>query len=147
MPRARASVRVQTDRRAGSVLALLAAPKVAKAAALVVASQRERIPVSKDGSYGRPPGYARDRIAARPTVSLRGGLAFNVGSDATTPEGFPYPVVLDVGSRPHTIESHGDYPLRNPRTGQVFGKRVHHPGTAPTSWCRGSLAVIRGIRL
>jgi len=129
------------------VLALLAAPKVTKAAQLVAAVQRERIPVSRDGSYGRPAGYARSRIAARPTLSLRGGLAFDVGSDATTPEGFPYPVVLDVGSRPHIIESHGDYPLRNPRTGQVFGKRVHHPGTKATNWCRGSMYVLRGMRL
>jgi hypothetical protein len=126
---------------------LLAAPKVTKAAQLVAAAQRERIPVSKDGSYGRPPGYARSRIAARPTVSLRGGLAYDVGSDATTPEGFPYPMVLDVGQRPHIIESHGDYPLRNPRTGQVFGRRVHHPGAQPTNWCRGSMFVLRGMRL
>lgn len=147
MPKPRASVRVQTSNRAGSILALLAAPKVTKAAALVVAAQRARIPVSKDGSYGNPPGYARERIAARPTVSLRGGLAFNIGSDATTPEGFPYPVVLDRGSGPHTITAHGNYPLRNPRTGQVFGKTVHHPGTRPTYWCTGSVEVLRGMRL
>lgn len=147
MPRPQASVRVQTSNRAGSILALLAAPKVAKAAALVVAAQRARIPVSNDGSYGRPPGYARDRIAARPTVSLRGGLAFDIGSDATTPGGFPYPIVLDRGSRPHTITAHGDYPLRNRATGQVFGRTVHHPGTKPTYWCTGSTDVLRGIVL
>lgn len=143
----KATVRVQANPRANALLSALAAPKVTKAALAVAAYQRQRIPVSRDGSYGRPPGYAKSRIAARPTVSLRGGLAFNVGSDATTPDGYPYPVGLDRGTPPHIIRSKGNYPLRNPKTGQVFGKEVRHPGTAPTYWCTGSLAVLAGMRL
>lgn len=143
----RVSVRVQANPRANALLSALAAPKVTKAALAVAAAQRAAIPVSRDGSYGRPPGYARSRISARPTVSLRGGLAFNVGSDATTPEGYPYPLGLDRGTKPHTIRSKGKYPLRNPKTGQVFGREVHHPGTKPTYWCTASLLVLRGMRL
>ena len=146
MPK-RVSVRVQASPRANALLSALAAPKVTKGALAVAAAQRAAIPVSRDGSYGRPPGYARSRIAARPTVSLQGGLAFNVGSDATSPEGFPYPLVLDRGSRPHTIRSKGNYPLRNPKTGQVFGREVRHPGTEPTFWCTASLLVLRGMKL
>lgn len=145
MPRAR--VRVVPSSMATVILAGVAAPKVLAAAHMVAAAQRARIPVSKDGSYGRPAGYAKSRIRVIPTPSPLGGVAYLVGSDAATPDGFPYPVVLDTGSRPHTIRSRGDYPLRNPRTGQVFGKAVQHPGTAPTYWCRGSVAVLVGMRL
>lgn len=146
MAKARVSVRVQPNPQASTLLAFLAAPKTAKAAQLVAAYQREHIPVSRDGEHGRAAGYARSRIAARPTVSLRGGVAFNVGSDATTPDGFPYPLVLDRGSRPHIIKSKGPYPLRD-QHGNVFGREVHHPGTRPTYWCTNSINILRGVRL
>lgn len=141
-----ADVRVEFARDWKTRVAALATPKIAAAAQIIAAAQRDAIPVSSDGSYGRPPGYARDRIAV--TVGFgRDGYYFDVGSDATTPDGVPYPLILDVGSRPHTIESHGDYPLRNRRTGQVFGRSVNHPGTAPTYWCRGSLNALVGRTL
>lgn len=124
----------------------LADPKIRAGAELIAAWQRARIPVSRDGSNGRPAGYARDRIAVR-TVGGALGHTYEIGSDATTATGYPYPLGLDVGTRPHTITSHGDYPLRNRRTGQIFGRTVHHPGTAPTYWCRGSLAAIAGRKL
>jgi hypothetical protein len=121
----------------------LAEPKIEAAAAIVAEAQREAIPVSKDGSYGRPPGYARDRIDVR-----RGGGPdgpyWDVGSDATTPDGVSYPLILDAGSRAHEITSLGDYPLRNKFTGQVFGRTVHHPGTKPTYWCRRSIYALAG---
>jgi hypothetical protein len=31
-------------------------------------------------------------------------------------------------TKPHAIDSHGTWPLRNKRTGQVFGRHVWHPG-------------------
>lgn len=118
-------------------------PKMRAVAELVRRYQVEHIPIGKDVSHGRSPGYAQSRIAVRVTVGPNGFKVFEVGSDATTPEGFPYPVVLDVGSKPHTIESHGNYPLRDAE-GNVLGKKVQHPGTAPTNWCRGSLTVVPG---
>jgi hypothetical protein len=105
--------------------------------------QRRTAPVSPDGSHGRPPGYLRDHTYSRLGRDDR-GLHVDVGTDATTPDGFPYPLVQELGSRPHVIESKGDYPLRNPQTGQVFGKRVQHPGTDPQPWLRPSLDVLRG---
>jgi hypothetical protein len=120
-------------------------PKIRAGAELVAQAQRQAIPVSQDGSHGRPPGYARSRIAVRVTFGPEGRV-YEVGSDATTPDGFPYPTVLDVGSRPHVIESHGNYPLRS-KSGQVFGKQVNHPGTQPTYWCRGSVTVLAGRTL
>jgi hypothetical protein len=124
----------------------IADPKVRRGAEEIAEAQRRAIPVSADGSHGRPAGYAKSRIAVRVAADANGRY-YDIGSDATTPDGFPYPVVLDVGSRPHLIESHGDYPLRNARTGQVFGKVVQHPGTRPTYWCRGSMSALAGKTL
>lgn len=119
------------------------APLMTLAALDVSRAQQRRIPVSRDGSYGRPAGYARSRLRVEAGVDGL-GPHWDIGTDATTPDGTSYPAILDLGSAPHTIESHGPYPLRNRRTGQVFGRRVRHPGTKPTMWCRGSLEDIRG---
>ncbi len=143
---ASARVRVVFDSDYEATLAGLAAPKVARAASVVADAQRQRIPVSRDGSYGRPPGYAKSKIDVFPGGTRR-APHWDVGSTATTPAGVSYPTILDVGSPPHVIRSKGDYPLRNPRTGQVFGREVKHPGTPPTYWCRGSLSVLNGIIL
>jgi hypothetical protein len=40
----------------------LCEPAMDAAAVVVAAGQKRRIPVSQDGSNGRPAGYARDRI-------------------------------------------------------------------------------------
>lgn len=113
-------------------------------AEVVTQGAKRRAPVSPDGSHGRPSGYMRSRIGWRIFKDSRGLVAV-VESPATTPEGFPYPLVVELGSAPHIIESHGDYPLRNRRTGQVFGKRVHHPGTSPQPYLRPALDDIRGM--
>jgi hypothetical protein len=121
----------------------LAEPLMDRAAGDVAGAQRRRIPVSRDGSYGRPAGYARSRISVRRGADF-GGTYRDIGSDATTPDGTSYPAILDLGSKPHVIESKGPWPMRNRRTGQVFGRRVNHPGTRPTAWARGALEEIRG---
>ena len=65
----------------------------------------------------RPSGYLRNSTEAR-----RDGWGFRIGPTAD------YGIWVDQGSRPHLIESHGPWPLRNRATGQVFGRVVHHPG-------------------
>lgn len=40
----------------------------------------------------------------------------------------PYAGFVIRGAGPHIIRSHGDWPLRNRETGQVFGPMVRHPG-------------------
>jgi hypothetical protein len=117
-------------------------PALNEAAAIVEEGQRQRIPVSRDGSHGRPAGYARSRIHTSRGRDAQGPYR-DVGSDATTPDGFPYPLALELGTRPHTITSHGDYPLRA-KDGRVFGKTVQHPGNPPMPWCRAALAYIAG---
>jgi len=42
----------------------------------------------------------------------------------------------EYGSRPHVIESHGPWPLRNRETGEVFGRIVNHPGTPAQPFMR-----------
>lgn len=54
-------------------------------------------------------------------------------------DGRTYAAYVELGTRPHVIESHGDYPLRNRRTGQVFGRRVNHPGTRERPYLRPAL--------
>lgn len=119
-----------------------AGPALDAAAAIVEDGQRRRIPVSADGSHGRPAGYARDRIHTERGRDAQGPYR-DVGSDAETPDGFSYPLALELGTAPHVIESKGDYPLRS-NTGQVFGRRVNHPGTRPYPWCRAALQDLAG---
>ena len=109
-----------------------------RAGVVVAASQRRRAAVSQDGSHGRPSGYMRDRIRVDEHWDARGQIV-DVGTDARTPDGKPYPLFVEYGTPPHVIESHGDYPLRNAATGQVFGRRVQHPGTSPQPFLRPSL--------
>lgn len=52
----------------------------------------------------------------------------------------------EYGSRPHRITSHGNYPLRNRETGQVFGRSVWHPGTPEQPFMRPAIYQRRVIR-
>jgi hypothetical protein len=122
----------------------LAAPAMEEAARIVAAGQRERIPASADGSHGRPAGYAKSKIHVERGIDTQGPWwDVGTGDDALTPDGTNYPVILELGSRPHEIRSHGDYPLRD-RHGRVFGRAVQHPGTQPYPWCRAALADLAG---
>lgn len=120
----------------------LAASALDAAAVVVAAGQKRRIPVSADGSNGRPSGYARDSIHVERGRDAVGPYR-DVGSDATTPSGYPYPLGLELGTAPHVIESHGKYPLRD-KHGNIFGRTVNHPGTQPYPWCRAALADLAG---
>jgi hypothetical protein len=123
----------------------LSEPYLDLAAAIVAGGQKRRIPVSQDGSHGRQPGYARDRIHVQRGADLLGPFR-DVGSDATSPTGYPYPLGLELGTRAHTITSHGNYPLRS-KDGRIFGRSVDHPGTRPYPWCRAALADLAGRTL
>jgi len=43
----------------------------------------------------------------------------------------PYAIYVHEGTRPHEIRPKDKKVLANRRTGQIFGKVVHHPGTKP----------------
>lgn len=53
---------------------------------------------------------------------------------------------VEYGSRPHIIRSHGNYPLRNRETGEVFGRVVRHPGTPAQPFMRPALYQRRPLR-
>ena len=102
-----------------------------------VAREAQRLcPVSPDGSGGNPPGHLRDSIGMTPGRDER-GLYVDVGSDVE------YALPVETGSRPHEITSHGDWPLRNAKTGAVFGKTVQHPGAEASPFLRPALDVLR----
>jgi hypothetical protein len=99
-------------------------------------------PTSPRGSHGRPSGYLRSSIGHRVGKDAI-SLYVDVGATALTPDGIPIGLLVELGTEAHTITSHGDYPLRNRQTGQVFGRSVEHPGTAPQPFLRPALQSMR----
>lgn len=88
-------------------------------------------PVSPDGSHGQPSGFLRNSISWK--LGEDGlGLYADIGTDVW------YALFPELGTGPHVIESHGDYPLRNAK-GQTFGRKVNHPGTQAQPYLRPSL--------
>jgi hypothetical protein len=104
-------------------------------------SAKRRCPVSPDGSHGRPSGYTRSKIGWELGRDEQ-GLYVDVASPAETPDGGPLGLFIEVGTEPHVITSHGPYPLRD-RKGNVFGRRVQHPGTDPQPHLRPALDDMR----
>lgn len=144
MPRPLASVRIVLAPDYARHVMASSAPAMEAGALIVAEGQRQRIPVSRDGSHGRPAGYARSKIhVERGSDGLGPYWDVGTGDAALSPDGTNYPLILELGSRPHVIESHGDYPLRD-KYGHIFGRRVNHPGTHPYPWCRAALADIAG---
>ena len=124
----------------------LAEPALKPAGEMVLAAMHRFLPASEDGSHGREPGYARSRLGVLRAGRDEIGPFREVGTDAESPEGVNYPAILEYGQKPHVIESKGPWPLRNPQTGQVFGRKVMHPGAKPIPWARRSAAAINGRR-
>lgn len=107
----------------------------------IVAQEQKRLcPVSPAGASDHPSGQLRSAIGWSMHVTTH-GLEVRVGVDPDSPA-TEYALPVEFGTRPHEIRSHGDYPLRNPRTGQVFGPSVHHPGTQAQPYLRPSLDVL-----
>lgn len=117
---------------------------LSRAGEIVAQGAKRRAPVSPDGSNGRPSGYGRSQIGWY-LASDAEGLYVDVVSPATTPDGYPYMYGVEVGTVAHIIRSKGPYPLRNRKTGQVFGPVVHHPGTDPQPYLRPALDDLRGM--
>lgn len=51
----------------------------------------------------------------------------------------PYSIFVEEGTRPHEIKVKYKKVLANKRTGQVFGKVVHHPGTRANPYMQRAL--------
>jgi hypothetical protein len=91
-------------------------------------------PVSPHGHEGRPSGTLRSTIAHEVGRDSQ-GLFVDVGTDDIVG------LYAEVGTGPHVIRSHGDYPLRD-AAGHVFGREVQHPGTEPQPFLRPALDVM-----
>jgi hypothetical protein len=96
-------------------------------------------PVPGDTFYGgdfpaRPSGYLRSscRALREPDGSII------IGPTA------PYALYVQNGTPPHGIDSHGSWPLRNPETGQIFGRHVNHLGAGVQPFITSSLVAIVG---
>lgn len=111
--------------------------KLVAAAERVTQEAKRRCPVSPQGSGDNPSGHLRSSIGWELGRTGR-DLHADVGTDVD------YALPVELGSRPHVIESHGDYPLRNRRTGQVFGRRVNHPGNPAQPYLRPALDSLHG---
>jgi hypothetical protein len=92
-------------------------------------------PVSPEGSGDHKPGYLRKSIKDRSGRDEQGIYA-EYGTDVD------YALSVELGSKPHEIESKGDYPLRS-KAGVVFGKKVQHPGAEAQPFLRPALEAIR----
>lgn len=104
----------------------------------------------------RSAAMARAEASARRLCPVRtGALADSIVGQALTEsmdcrlsagdQQIDYAAVVELGGRPHEIRSHGDYPLRNRETGQVFGRVVHHPGTPAQPYLRPGVMSIGGF--
>jgi hypothetical protein len=100
-------------------------------AARVEAEQKRLAAVSPDGSHGRAAGYMRDSVTTQPGRDEI-GLYADIGPTATTPQGHPYPLDVEFGTRPHTIPN-------------AFGRGepVQHPGTTAQPFMRPSIEAAR----
>lgn len=53
--------------------------------------------------------------------------------------------LIEGGTRPHEIASHGDYPLYSTTTRTYYGHRVWHPGTRANPFIRRTAESMNGV--
>lgn len=82
----------------------------------------------------RPSGYMRTSVHRFPQPD---------GSVIIGPTD-PAAIYVIKGTSPHEIRSTGPWPLRNPKTGQVFGPMVNHPGSPANDFVTPALEDIAG---
>lgn len=86
----------------------------------VESTAKREAPVNKQTGGGN----LRQSIKSRMLGVARGAVEVNA----------KYAVPVHEGSRPHIIRVRNKRVLANRRTGQIFGKRVKHPGTRPNKF-------------
>jgi hypothetical protein len=100
-----------------------------------VHSMKFRCPVYHGPRRGPRPGHPRQ--VARDSGTLRSSIrkfrladgSYLIGPTDEVAPGVLLGPMIETGTRPHEITSHGPWPLYNAATGQTFGRRVWHPGT------------------
>jgi hypothetical protein len=121
---------------------------IAKLARRVNRTAKKYANVSPNGDIeaGRPPGYMRARIRWDMGRDLIGVYADISSPARTARDNKPYPIYIELGTRPHVIRSkRPDGWLRFFVNGRVvFAKVVHHPGTRAYAPLRRALYSLRG---
>jgi hypothetical protein len=103
-------------------------PQVRAVTEAVADDARAGCPVDSGDLVSTIRTYYPGKLKGVVIVGGKGPLATDVG----------YWAPVEFGSAPHWIESHGDYPLRDEH-GNIFGRRVWHPGTTPQPFMRPAL--------
>lgn len=115
------------------------------ATVVMAADWEQKLAAASYGPRDAAMGHAAttaNRLCPRDTGELADsiiGEALETSMDCRLSAGgghIDYAAVVELGSRPHEIRSHGNYPLRNRETGQAFGRVVHHPGTRAQPYLR-----------
>lgn len=90
---------------------------VQKSILTIQSNAMKEAPVNKQSGGGN----LRQSIRSKMTSALRGEVVANAN----------YSAAVETGTKPHPIAVVNKKVLANKRTGQFFGKLVHHPGTRP----------------
>jgi len=108
----------QAMERAPQLMVNEASKAVQKSLVVLHGRAVKEAPANKGISTGNT---LRQRIRSRMVTRLRGVV-----------ESFaPYSIFVHEGTAPHLIVPVNKKVLANKRTGEIFGKRVNHPGTRP----------------
>ena len=117
----------------------------------LVLAMKQLCPVSPGGRSasggGRWPARSSGTLRSSIQKFRQGDGSWLVGPTDTTPSGELLGPMIERGTPPHSIDSHGPWPLRNPDTGQVFGPHVNHPGTSPQPFIAPAAESMAGVRI
>jgi HK97 gp10 family phage protein len=102
-----------------------ASKAVQKSALTVQSNAIKEAPVNKQTGGGN----LRQNIRMNMTSKTRAEITSHA----------PYSVYVEFGTRPHDINIKYKKVLANKRTGQIFGKHVHHPGTTANPYMQRAL--------
>lgn len=105
---------------------------MARAGEVVTQGAKRRAPVSPVGTNPLGSGHLRSSIGWQLEAGPDGQPQARISATAD------YALFVEVGTRPHVITAHGNYPLRDAK-GRVFGRTVNHPGTPAQPYLRPAL--------
>jgi hypothetical protein len=118
-----------------------------------VLEMKQRCPVYSGPPRGPVAGHPRQ--TARRSGTLRSSIkalrqrdgSYLIGpTDEVAPGVFLGPMI-EQGTPPHVITSHGPWSLYSAATGQYFGPVVHHPGTRPQPFIKPAAEAMNGKRV
>jgi hypothetical protein len=143
-----AAIRLDTQRAGGPVDRAMS--RLADEAMLVM---KQLAPVYSGPRRGPTTGHPRQ--AARASGTLRSSIrkfrqadgSYLIGPTDQVAPGVFLGLLIESGTRPHTITSHGRWPLYNAATRSAFGRSVRHPGTRPRPFIKPAARSLNGRTL